>query len=146
MTGFRGVMLSAVGGVVSPLAAGSCIGDGVLAGGPSSGIVQVNSTGAITLSASSGGPTSGPSNWYTPTLTGAGAGYWVRFTLTAGTVTAGTTGAWINLSASASLTKSVASGTGSASATFTIEIASDVAGANILATSAGWVVGYQHTI
>ena len=145
MSGFRGVMLSAVGGVVS-LTAGSCIGDGVLAGGPSSGIVQVNSTGAMTLSASSSGPTSGPSNWYAPTSTGVGSFYWARFTLTAGTFTSGTTGTWINLSAGASVTKSVASGTGSASATFTIEIASDAAGTNILATSAGWVVGYQHTL
>ena len=147
MSGFRGVMLSAVGlaAVVSPLGAGSAIGDGAAAGGLSSAVVQFNSDGTILLTASSTGPVSGPSSWYATPVAGVGSSYWVRWTLTAGTFTTGTAGAWLSLATGASVGKSL-NGTGAASATFTVQIASDAAGATILSTSTGWVVGYQHTI
>lgn len=147
MSGFRGVMLS-VGGlaaVVSPLSAGSVIGDGLATGSAANGVVQFNSDGTILLTASSSGPTSGPSNWFATTTAGVGSSYWVRWTLTAGTFTTGTAGSWLSLATGASVGKNF-TGTGAASATFTVQIASDSAGTTILSTSAGWVVGYQHTI
>ena len=149
MSGFRGVMLSAAGGlgaVVTSLGAGNVIGDGLAAGGPSSGTVQFNSDGTILLTASFAGAATGPANWYAPPVSGVGSSYWVRWTLTAGTFTTGTAGVWLSLATGASVGKSLGSGTGAASATFTVQIASDAAGATILSTSTGWVVGYQHTI
>jgi len=141
-------MLSAAGGigaVVGSLSAGSVIGDGLATGSAASGVVQFNSDGTILLTASSSGPTSGPANWYAAPVAGVGSSYWVRWTLTAGTFTTGTAGSWLSLATGASVGKNF-TGTGAASATFTVQIASDAAGVTILSTSAGWVVGYQHTI
>ena len=148
MSGFRGVMLSAVGlaAVVSPLGSASVIGDGAATGAPSSGTVQFNSDGTILLTASNTTPGFGPSSWYATPVAGVGSSYWIRWTLTAGTFTTGTAGSWLSLATGASVGKAVGSGVGAASATFTVQIASDSAGTTILSTSAGWVVGYQHTI
>ena len=149
MSGFRGVMLSAtagIGAVVSPLGAGNVIGDGLATGGAASGVVQFNSDGTILLTASFAGAATGPANWYAAPVSGVGSSYWVRWTLTGGTFTTGTAGAWLSLASGASVGKSLGSGTGAASATFTVQIASDAAGVTILSTSTGWVVGYQHTV
>ena len=150
MSGFRGVMLSAAGGigaVVSSLGAANVVGDCATTIGLASGSVQFNSDGTILLAATSSGVATGPANWYAAPVAGAGSSYWVRWTLTTGTFTTGTAGAWISLAANVYVGKSIGgAGTGSGSATFTVQIASDAAGATILSTSTGWVVGYQHSV
>jgi hypothetical protein len=103
------------------------------------------SDGTITTSMldSDGGSTIGSSNWGQPTTTGIGANYWIRLTATSGTFTTNGASGWTNLASTVSATKSAFSGT--ASVTFTIEIATDAAGANIVLTSTGNTLRYSHT-
>ena len=85
----------------------------------------------------------GSSNWFIPTATGVGSLYWVRYTATTGTLTTNDASTWTQLNATRSCTKSASTGT--ASCTFTVEIASDSGGTNIVFTSTGNVVRYTHT-
>lgn len=66
-----------------------------------------------------------------------GDGYWIRVTLTAGdALDTGTAGSWLQLSSDRTFGYSQ-SGLGSKSGTFTIEIATDSGGSNIVDTRAG---------
>lgn len=85
--------------------------------------------------------TSAPSgNWATPTTAGVGAGYWIRFTRTAfsggggGNSASGSTG-WIQLNATQSINVLRTSGPGITSAQYNIEISTNSAGTNIVATA-----------
>ena len=86
--------------------------------------------------------TVGP-NWFDPTTTGVGSSYWVRCTVTAGTgPTSGTTGSWLQLSSSRSWQWDRTT-VGTTTATVTWEIATDAAGANIIASVTGVAVSVQ---
>jgi len=84
-----------------------------------------------------------PSNWATPTTTGIGSSYWARVTVTSGTLTSGTTGSWVQLSSNTTWSKNT-TGTGGATVLFTLEIASDSGGSNILVTKTGCHLQYIH--
>lgn len=79
--------------------------------------------------------------WRTPTEAGAGAGYWVRLTVTAGAApsSGSSTGAWVSLASTVSWQWS-RSTVGSTTATVTLEIASDSAGTTVLASRSGITV------
>lgn len=86
------------------------------------------------------GPSEG--NWATPTTAGVGASYWIRFTRTFFSIgfndsSTPTTG-WLQLNSSRSISVNNGGTSASASATYTIEIATDSAGSNIIA-SAGFI-------
>lgn len=69
------------------------------------------------------------------TGTGTGADYWIRWTTTSGALTTGTAGSWLQLSTSRVFGKTrTLNGAGTDSVTGTVEIATDAAGANIIAT------------
>jgi|GEM_PF-6890081 len=75
--------------------------------------------------------------WLTPVEAGVGAGYWVRLTVTSGATPSGSSaGTWISLAAtlSWSWTRSTV---GSTTAVVTLEIASDAAGATVVASRSG---------
>lgn len=76
--------------------------------------------------------------WLTPTDAGAGAGYWVRLTVTAGAAPSSGSGAgaWVSLGSTVSWQWS-RSTIGSTTATVTLEIATDAAGATVVATRSG---------
>lgn len=83
-------------------------------------------------------------NWGTPTTTGVGAGYWIKFTQTASTGSGGsatsTTG-WLQLNSAQTVTVSKTnSGTLALAVTYTIQIATDSAGSNVVATATGVVL------
>lgn len=67
------------------------------------------------------------------TGSGTGADYWIRWTTTAGTLTTGTAGTWQQLSTDRAFGRNQTI-LGSASCTGTVEIATDAAGTNIIAT------------
>lgn len=71
--------------------------------------------------------------WFTPVTPGIGANYWVRATVTSGSFSSGIAGTWLNLGTSRSWSRSQNS-IGSSTVQFTIDIASDSAGSNIVAT------------
>jgi len=79
-------------------------------------------------------------NWASPTTTGIGSSYWIRFTQTSSisttTLTGSGTGVWLQLNAvrSIGVTKNT---NGYGSRTFTIEISTNSSGTNIVATKTG---------
>ena len=72
-------------------------------------------------------------NWYLPNTGGIGSSFWVRATIISGTFTSGTAGSWLQLNAARTWTRNQLV-VGAASVQFTLELASDAAGANIVAT------------
>lgn len=72
-------------------------------------------------------------NWYVPNVAGIGNVHWVRATVTAGTLSTGTAGSWLQLNSNRTWTRAQTV-IGSSSVTFTLELATDAAGANIVDT------------
>jgi|LakMenEpi03Aug12_release.lakeMendotaPanAssembly.Ray.scaffolds.fasta_scaffold868776_1 hypothetical protein len=94
-----------------------------------------NGTWNATLEASA----SKSGNWGTPTTAGAGSGFWIRFTRTffsggAGNSATGSTG-WLQLNVSRDILVERTSGFGVTTAEYTIEIATDSGGSNIVASA-----------
>jgi len=143
MSGVAAALCSGFAGLVSALSAGSAVGDGLTTGGPAQGQITFNADGTITYFTTSSGAKSGPTNWYNPTVASIGANYRVRFVVTAGTATSN--GASTVSAFPASISKDVASGSGAANCTFTVEIY-DSTGTTLLVSSPGWTVGYVHTV
>lgn len=143
---FAARFLAFLAGARNPLGAGSATGDGLATGGPASGQVQFKNDGTIAYITTSSGPASGPTNWYDPTTTSIGSSYWVKYTPTTGTLTTNGAATPTSMAGNPAAIKSVGSGVGSASCTFTVDIYSDSGGTQLVVSSPGWVVGYQHTV
>jgi len=138
VSGFLGILLAGgdTFGVISGTATSSAPTSSA-----ATATLNVNSDGSFNLIGSDTGTVNG--SWIKPNRTGVGNSYWVRFTITSGTVTTGTTGSWLALSSNQSWTKSATNG--AASVTGTLEIATDAAGANIIAACTGSVtLSYSH--
>jgi hypothetical protein len=118
-------------------------GDGV-PGSNARGGVNFLADGTVTGTYLGGFKTAGSSNWYSPTTPAIGSSYWIRFTVTAGTSTTNTASTWTQLSATRNITKSGLTGTGFCA--FTVEIATDSAGSNIVFTKTLNNLNYQHTM
>lgn len=131
------------GGVVGSFTAWGMFGDSA-PGVTATATLTVNSDGSVTGSGINndlGSPGSGA--WYSPITTGIGSFYWVRFTATSGTFSSNDASAFTALSSARSVTKTASAG--SASVTFTIDIATDSGGSNIVFTSTGNQLQYTHT-
>ncbi len=92
------------------------------------GTVTIGGSGSLTAS-------SNP-NWYTPTTTGAGNSYWIRFTQNTsngGTLGGDALNTWHALSTGRMLTL-YRSSTGFSTRTFTVQIATDSGGSNIVSS------------
>jgi hypothetical protein len=126
------------GGIVSPFTAWSAFNE-QNSGSVAPATITFKSDGTVTNSPVD--PT-GSSNWYSPTTAGVGAGFYARFTPTTGVATVNNAASWTSLSANLSLTKSASTGDGSC--TFTVEIATDIGGSNIVFTSTGNDCSYSH--
>lgn len=146
MSGFIGILASASDGkIISPLGFGVAIGVSI-AFDPATGKLQINSDGSISYIGTTDldpNPNRPPA-WYSPITAGIGSAFWVRATLTGGTLTSTNTGTWIPLSSNVAFVKGPNSSASAATATLTLEFATDASGTNIVLTSTGWQVGYMH--
>lgn len=76
-------------------------------------------------------------NWFKPTTTGAGNGYFLKVTLTAGTpFTANGASSFTALSAPIAITRFAAGGA-DLTTTYTVDISTDAGGTNIVSTQTG---------
>ena len=107
-----------------------------------------NSNGVITYWAN-GVNNAAVGNWATPTTAGIGSSYWIRFTQTSSsgtsTETGGARGVWISLSISPTFGIEV-SGPGFSSRYYTVEVASDSGGSNIVATKTNVEIGAESVL
>lgn len=85
-------------------------------------------------------------NWYKPTTASIGSSYYIRATVVTGTnltsPSSGTTGSWLQLNSARSWANSISSATNKQSK-LTIEIATDAAGTNIIASAAYYLKVYR---
>ena len=110
-------------------------------GGGSYSEVYFNTNGTITsydMSGSSVGPSG---NWGSPTTGGLGNSYWIRFTRTdstlSGGISTGSTG-WMSLDATRTISVVHAGASGGyIDSTYSVDIATDSGGSNIVASSTG---------
>jgi hypothetical protein len=106
-------------------------------GEPCNAELSFNSNGTWDFYAEALAPSSG--NWATPTTAGVGTGYWIQWTRTAffggpGNSATGTSG-WQQLSTAQNILVYNSGSVPTVSAQYTINIATDSAGANIVATA-----------
>jgi hypothetical protein len=105
-----------------------------------------NSNGTIQTGTSDGGMQSA-GNWATPTTTGIGSSYWIRFTQTGSsggpiTDTGNARGVWIQITPVLSFGISVTAN-GAFYKQYTVEIATDSGGSNIVATKTSVEIGAE---
>jgi hypothetical protein len=107
-----------------------------------------NSNGVITYWAN-GVNNAAVGNWATPTTAGIGSSYWIRFTQTASSGTSTETGSargvWISLSITPTFGIEV-SGPGFSNRYYTVQIASDSGGSNIVATQTNVEIGAESVL
>lgn len=131
------------GGVVGSFAAWGVFADSA-PGVTATAQITVNTDGSVGLAAIDNDLSSpGSEAWYLPLTSSIGDNYWVRFTATSGAFTTNEASSFTALTAGRSATKSAT--TGSAQVTFTIDIATDSGGSNIVFTSTGNQLQYTHT-
>jgi hypothetical protein len=105
-----------------------------------------NSNGTIQTGTSDGG-IQGSGNWATPTTAGIGSSYWIRFTQTGSsggpiTDTGNARGVWIQITPVLSFGISVTAN-GAFYKQYTVQIATDSGGSNIVATKTGVEIGAE---
>lgn len=143
MSGIQQMLLAAVSGIVRNFTAWNVSGDST-PGVNASASLTFNPNGAVSHNAiTNDNSVAGSSSWHFPNVANIGVNYYIKFTPTVGTLTTNDAAAFTVLSAARSVSKSGTTGT--ASCTFTVQIATDAAGTNIVFTSTGNVVGYTHT-
>ena len=122
--------MSNSGGIVNPLPGGTAQASGLNAP-----YVIVNSDGTITLLANTT-----TQNWYTPTTTGIGTGYYVKFSKVSGDNADYNQAAdWTEITSNFYI--GYASGGGAKSGDWTVEIASDSGGTTVV-TSGTYTMTY----
>ncbi len=123
-----------VGNVVNPLVGGT-YGDLSVDPTNCSCGLRFNVDGSIDILRTSLGNLLGAQKWFNPSGGSPGNNYWVRCTLTSGTVSGGSaaTGSWLALSSSR-LWQKTTTAVGLVEFTATIEIATDSGGTNIVSS------------
>lgn len=128
MTGIHMAAAAGGGGIVDPIPITN-FGDFALDPADASSVLTFDSDGDGTMA----GISSDSFNWFQPTTAGIGAGYWIRLTVNSGTSPTGgsPTATWLQLNSarSWSLTRTTI---GTSSGNYTLQIASDSGGANIV--------------
>lgn len=143
----RPVGYSSSGGMIVPLAGGTYYANTQGSSSASAAVELIfNNNGTFIISASGTGdvlvdlnPFSPITlNWFSPTTAGIGSSYWIRFLVSGSPLDFGTTGVWISLSPSFQSwsynVNQIGLGFQSRSGTWTVQIASDSGGSNIVTT------------
>lgn len=133
MSGFLGALVAMVGNAIANFGVGSVNASG--SGVTSS--IQFNSDGTITSPSHPSGGYSGPAQWAANPVAGIGNSYWVRFTPTTGTFTSNGAAAFTQMSSNV-LSTCTAAGLATKQVVYTVDIAADAGGTQILRTVAGW--------
>lgn len=143
MSGIQQMLLAAAGGINKLFAAWDVFATAA-PGALATATFTLNPVGSVAATTNPGdaGTTPGSASWYIPNVSGIGSNYWCRFTPTSGTATTNDAVGWTQMNVARSITKGATAG--AAGCTFTLEIASDAAGANIVLTRAGMQVRYTH--
>jgi hypothetical protein len=135
----------ASGAIVGSFTAWNVSGDTAIGGGNSSASLTFASNGAVSYIANTADNTiAGSTAWFAPATTGIGSSYWIRATVTAGTLSTNPATTWTSLGSGATFVKGP-SASGSSSCTVTFQIASDSGGVTVVLTSTGNVLQYTHT-
>lgn len=112
--------------------------------GPQTMTVTVETDG--TISYTSGATGSGGTSWGTPTTVGIGTSYWVRFVHTAGdSPTSNGASTWTQLTAARSISRQASLSGDDFSTTFTIQLATDSGGSNVVANWTGQIIRANRT-
>lgn len=125
-----------------PLAAGTSSGNSSL-GITASGRVRFTRGGLISYLGLQSEEGFGSSFWTPSPAPTVGDQYWIKLTVTSGTVTSNGAATWTQLNGNVDISKGSPTA-GVATATFTVQIAGSADGSNLLLTSTGWQVGYTH--
>lgn len=138
-------MLVGGSGVVISFTVWDVISDGA-PGNTATSSMSFGSNGSAigTASIDNGDGVAGSTAWYQPLITGIGAGFWLKYTPTTGTFTSNGAATFTALSSNLGCTKSGTSS--SASVIFKVEIATDSGGTNIVFTSTGNRLLFQHSL
>lgn len=142
MSGNMGMLLAAGGSVTAPPAMTYSTAK---AGAALTSTVTFNTVGTVV------GSTTGTStladtthSWFTPPLTGAGNLYFLKITPTVGTLTTNGAAAFTALSGAIAITRNAALGVAQ-SCTYTVQIATDIGGVNIVSTQTGNIIAADGT-
>ena len=125
------------GGVVNPLPFTYWIDVTTLSPADATAAIQFRSDGVLNIYGSLG---IDALSWFAPTEVGIGAAYWIRLTVTSGDGpnSGDSTGAWLSLSVTRTWSWTVTSNSGGLrSGVVTVQIATDSAGSNIVASKTG---------
>lgn len=142
MSGILNALLAANGGIVRPFLAWDVLGDNI-PGSLATATFSLAVNGSISgLGTPNNLGTNGSPSWYAPNVN-IGANYFVRFTPTVGTLSTNDAPTFTQINATRAVTKTGTAG--AASCTFTIDIATDIGGTNIVLTSTGNLVRITHT-
>lgn len=144
MSGILQAILNGIGSLFVPFTAWTVIADSI-AGVAATASLTFNTDGSITAvnTVNNGGTNPGSASWFRPVGGTPGNNYFIRYTPTVGTFTSNAASSFVALSSNRTCSKSATTGT--ASVTFTIEIATDSGGTNIVFTSTGNVLSYIHS-
>lgn len=99
--------------------------------------IRIGADGVISGYAANNGGYDTQGQWVVPGSVG--GDYWVRCTVTLGTLTSGTSGSWLDTATAPEWARTRTT-VGTSAVTITLEIATDAAGANIVATKTGIVL------
>lgn len=129
----QGGLLNGVGGTINNASAAS---------GIRSASVNVATDGTYTFT----GPGTTNGNWYSPTTTGIGSSWWVKFTVASSTnsTNSGSIGSWTQLTSTVGVSASNSSASVEGTGSFTVQFSPD-GGTTVAATgTVNWDVGMTH--
>jgi len=132
------------GGILLPLIGSGCsILDSVENPSDATASISFATDGSITYGGSDQSAV-GSLNWYLPTTAGVGSSFWIRRTITGGSLSTDPGAGWLALSTGRSFVRNrTTNSEGTNTCTLYFEIATDSGGSNIVATSSSFDINAE---